>query len=134
MTTETTAELNPANIEAKLTAADEVQVKILQIEDGFRQVEAFLLTARNFLFKHSGNLEGLDFRCWGWSQEVVFMLYGQVRDPKEIARRFGSDGWTREHDKYTCGAVHWVKTVDGVRLKVENAESIKPTLNPTVRL
>lgn len=134
MTTETTAELNPANIEAKLTAANETQKKIIEIEAGFQKIEAFLAAARMFMVTHADKLQSVDWRCWGWTQEFVFTSYGQVRDPKEIARRFGADGWIREPDTHTCGRFDWVKTVDGVRLKIENAEQLKPQVNPTVRL
>lgn len=134
MTTETPAELNPANIEASLTAANEVQKKIIEIETGFREIETFIIAARQFLMQNADKLNGIAFRCYGWSKQIVFNTWGDVTEPKEIARRFGADGWTREHDSHTCGAVHWLKTVDGIQLRVENAETIKPTLNQNVRL
>ena len=119
--------------------AEEKQVsattqKIIEIEAGFRKVETWLMAARNFLAAHADKLEGIDFRCWGWTEEIVFQTWGEVRDPKEMARRFGADGWKREADQHSCGAIHWVKVVDGVRLKVENAERVKPQINETVRL
>ncbi len=115
-------------------AATALNEKIIEMEANFRKVETFLMAARNFIAAHADKLTGLYWRCWGWSEEVVIGLHGDVRDPKEIARRFGSDGWTREADSSTCGQFHWIKTVDGVRIKIEGAEQLKPTINQTVRL
>lgn len=103
-----------------------------EVEKRFRDIEKNLALTREFLTKHREKIEQHTFRAYGWDNEIVF--YGYDQDSKAIARAFGSEGWTRQHDSYSCGAINWHKEVDGIKLKIENAENIKPKLIEAVKL
>lgn len=135
MTTDTPPQLDPKNIEASLAAMNEVRQKIVQTEAHFQEIEAFILAARTFMAVHADKLERLYWRYFGWTEEIAINVgLSDVRDPKEIARRFGADGWQREPDSHTCGVFDWIKTFDGVKLRIEKAETVKPQINTNVRL
>lgn len=122
---ETTTEAEPLTEEHAKLVADQIQA--------FNDYEATLQRTREFWAKHQATI--LKFKH---EQMYVFLnklefpgSYGN--DPKEVARAFGADGWTRVRNPYTCGAIDWKKVVDGVEIVIANAETA-PALLPQVRI
>ncbi len=112
--------------------------KITEAEKNFAKTEHCIAVLRAFFAKHAAALEQIDFRAYGWNDTVVTInnrTWGEnPLTPTQIAALFGQTGWNRKHSTYTCGAVDWVKELDGCTLTIENAESIKPKLIDEVKL
>jgi len=110
---------------------DPIAEKFTKQENQFTEVEKNLAALRRFMVVHHDALALLDWRCYGYDNSIVLNTYNQK--PKDVALAFGKDGWKREHNSYSCGSIDWHKTIDGVLLKIENAENIKPTLREEVK-
>lgn len=90
---------------------------------------------REFIDTHTDRLEDLSFRCYGWDAELIVSSYQpNSYTPREIAKRFGPGGWERVAKTNQCGAFDWVKTVGGVRIIIESAETIDPKFRKDVRI
>lgn len=113
------------------------ETKIQNAERTFAKTEECIAALRAFFAKHAEAMEQINFRAYGWNDKEINIAnraWGQnVLAPKQIAALFGLDGWMRQHNSGACGAVDWVKQLDGCMLVIENAESIKPKLIETVK-
>lgn len=111
--------------------------KIEDAEETFAKTESCIAALRAFFSKHAASLEQFSWRAYGWNDKEITVdshQYGEKRlTPKEIAALFGLDGWVRQHSTFACGAIDWVKHLDGCVLKIENAESIRPKLIEEVK-
>jgi hypothetical protein len=114
----------------------EIQEKFDKQEAKFRELESIILTLRGFFEKHREPLSPFGWSCYAPGLEITFGKYAfnGSPDPKAVASAFGSGGWIRKHNPYACGSIDWFKTVDGVVLKIEDAENIKPKLIEEVKL
>ena len=122
----------PEQIEADKKKAI-ISLRFDNQESHFQQIERDFVILRAFFVKYRETLAPLDWNCYGWNdRKIIFCTHGG--DAKKIAKAFGSDGWVREHDKYSCGSINWLKTIDGCILKIEGAECIKPRLIEEVKL
>lgn len=121
-----------ATLENETQAIDRNAEKFREQEKRFIGVELALAKCRAFIEKHRLTLAPFNWSCFGWDNEITFSHY--CNEAKAIARAFGADGWTREHDRWSCGSVDWKKEIDGMFLIIKGAESIKPKLNEQVRL
>ena len=104
-----------------------IRERFEQQEKKFQQQEKKIADMRAWLER---NRERLGHYGWSICDRTV-NFYSFLRSEgqqKDIARAFGKDGWKREKDDYTCGAIHWVKEFDGATLKIHEAEIVK--LNP----
>lgn len=117
-------EITPEEIAGKFSGQEAQLVKQEQVAANLRA----------FFAKHREALSPFVWKCYGWDDEVEFDIGYSNPVAKPIARAFGADGWTRKANSYTCGAINWHKTVDGVRLTIRNAESLKPKLIAEVKL
>ena len=122
----------PIETQIEYRQAQKVRLKFEGQEKTFLEVETTLATCRAFFAKHREALAAFEWRCWGWDNEIKFSHYYN-EDPKSIAKAFGASGWTREHDRHSCGAINWKKQLDGMTLIIEGAESIKPKLIEEVK-
>lgn len=119
MDNEATKISNPAVLE--LSAADK---KFLETEKDFKDKEAKIATLREFIVKYREPLSLFpNWKAFGFHGDIDFSNYEEKH--KEIARAFGADGWTRKKHSYTCGAINWEKTLDGVKITIECAETVK---------
>jgi hypothetical protein len=111
--------------------------KIESAEENFKKTERCIAALRAFFAKHAAALEQIEWRAYGWNEKEISInhrTWGEnPLEPKQIASLFGLDGWTRRHNSGSCGAVNWLKELDGCTLIIENAESIKPKLIETVK-
>lgn len=113
-------------------------IKTDSIADAMQHIgktENAVCRCRAFLTEHQDKLQDLYFRCYGWDAEITFSGYQfNLSTPRDIAKRFGADGWERVAKASRCGAFDWVKTVDGVRLIIESAETLDPKFKKEVRI
>jgi hypothetical protein len=105
------------------------------LERRFIELESNVAKCRAFVEKHKDAMGAFDCTCYGWDTEIKFSQYMILPFiPKDVARAFGVDGWKRIPNTSGCGSIDWVKELDGVVLKIENAEQIKPKLIEEVKL
>lgn len=116
------------------SALAEIEQKFTDQESQLVKQEQIVATLRAFFAKHREALSPFAWKCYGWDIEITFVVGYQNKDAKPIARAFGAGGWARKSDRYSCGSINWHKTVDGVNLIIEAAESIKPKLIEEVKL
>lgn len=109
-----------------------IEQKFSDQEQQFVKLELAIATLRRFMVKHHDTLAPFRWKAYGWDTEIKFDTYNDA--PKEIAKAFGSNGWTRKHDRFSCGSINWEKEVDGCKLIIECAENIKPKLIDEVKL
>jgi len=112
----------------------ETEQKFIDQEARLVKQEEIVATLRAFFAKHREALAPFVWKCYGWDAKIGFDIGYQNKDAKAIARAFGASGWARKADHYSCGSINWHKTVDGVQLTIEAAESIKPKLIEEVKL
>ena len=125
----------PIAAELEQEVVDTVQLKFDEQEQYFQKTLQCHATLRAFFEKHREAISPFHWRAYGWCDtEIVFNHYSDSGKEKEIARAFGKDGWKRVADRFACGAIKWVKELDGCQLIIENAESLKPSLIETVKL
>lgn len=110
---------------------DPIAEKFHEQEKRFLELEDNIAVLRRFIVVHHDALAPFTWTAWGWDKSIEFRSYSQR--PTEIAKAFGKDGWRRESDSYSCGSINWKKELDGVKLKIEAAENIKPTLREEVK-
>ena len=109
-----------------------IRQKFSEQENNLLKQEDTVRKLREFFAKYHDVIAPFRWRCYGWDPTVVFDNYDH--NSKDIARAFGAEGWTRHHDSHSCGSVNWTKTIDGIELRIECAESIQPQLIKEVRL
>jgi hypothetical protein len=124
-----TTETNVVN-----SALAEIEQKFIDQEAQLVKQEQIVATLRAFFSKHREALAPFVWNCYGWNTEIKFDLGWRDQKAKDIARAFGADGWTRKVDGYSCGSINWHKSVGGVELTINAAESIKPKLIEEVKL
>jgi len=127
-------ELAPEQIAAK-ELAEQIKSRFEDQEARFVEIEAGLKILREFFIKHREAIAPFQWTCYGSSLTISFnCAYGNKDKQKEIARAFGSSGWKRVKNEYTCGRIDWKKTVDGVEIEIDCAEQINPKLIEEVKL
>jgi hypothetical protein len=120
---ETTTQPEPSEADKKFEAT----------ESEFKEKEVKIAALRAFLVKYREPLSlFLNWKAFAFHGDIDFSNYDSKQ--KEIARAFGADGWVRKKHSYTCGAINWEKTLDGVKLTIESAEQINPKLIEEVKL
>jgi hypothetical protein len=124
-TPDTRPELTPEQIEAKFTKQ----------ENQFLEQEKNISLLRAFFLKYRKPFAQFQWRAYGIDNEISFDCnYQNVGRAKDIARAFGSDGWTRKKNSYTCGQIDWFKDIGEVTLKIEGAEHLNLNLIEEVKL
>ena|ERR1700744_1970254 len=115
---------------------DPIAKKFIDQEAQFVASEKTLAILRDFFKKWREVISAFKWTCYGWgSPDIKFDLtYGDKSQAKAIATAFGKEGWRREKDNYACGKINWLKTVDGVELKIDGAEQLSPKLIEEVKL
>lgn len=114
---------------------EEQQAKFTNQEARFVELEQTIATCRAFMEKHKETLAPFEWSMFGYDPSCTFYSWNQPEGyPKNIAKAFGADGWTRVHDPHTCGSVNWLKQIDGITITLKEAENIKPTLRTEVKL
>ena len=101
------------------TTVDEIQEKFDTQERRFAELEQHVSNLREFFAKYRDAIAPFSWSCYGFDAISFYAgteHYKTENKPKAIARAFGADGWTREFNSSTCGAVNWLKTIDGVVL------------------
>lgn len=115
--------------------ANAIVGEFVEHEKKFEALTAHLATCRAFIAKHGKSLAGVRWSCWGWDPEIKFSKWQNDNiTSRRIACLFGHEGWRRVADGFTCGQFNWVKELDGIKLIIEGAESVKPQIKEEVRL
>lgn len=111
------------------------ETKTKEWEDRATKLESDVAFCRAWITAHAAIIAPFDWDCMGWSRELVFNQYGaRCVNAREIATAFGKEGWKRVPDRYTCGKIDWMKSVDGMLLKIESAEHLPMNVREDVRL
>ena len=128
---------NPANT---TTPADELkkkaELKKAGVETELEKLQTSIATLRAFVSKWYEILAPFDYSASAYHHPTIsFYSFGEAnKDSKAIARSLGNDGWKREKNPHTCGAINWVKEIDGVKLTIHEAEKVDMKLIQEVKL
>lgn len=126
---------NPIATPETEDAANAIAKIFNEHEKSFDELTAHLATTRAFIAKHATILARVRWSCWGWDPVMKFSKWQEDGvTSRFIARLFGHEGWKRVADGYTCGEFNWVKEIDGMKLIIEGAESLKPQIKDEVKL
>jgi hypothetical protein len=110
-----------------------------QLADNLKTIsdrEAVLSLLRQFISKHSGTLAGMYWTVGYLDPEITispFHYRGRQTKPRDIALLWPHANWTRQKEKYGReDEIQWWAEVDGITLKIENAERLQPLPKPRV--
>lgn len=89
------------------------------------ETQARLNLAQTFLDKYSAALEKSDAML----NVEASMLFATQDDAALLGTVFGKSGWTRELS-YDGTSFHWIKTVDGISIRIANVEDMELNNTP----
>lgn len=112
----------------ELTESEKLQTAIQERFDAqekkFAEQEKEIADMRAWLLRNRERIAPFIF-CTSGRTICFYSFIRTEGQQKDIAKAFGKDGWKREKDSHTCGALHWFKEFDGVTLKIHEAEIVK---------